>query len=533
MATGKSGFITTSAKTPVGGTFDLRLGWSEVYDIDTNKSVVSITSFEAKYTYGGNWYPTGSITVDGKEVVSMVGSGASHIIAPTYGGEKWAEIKSGATGGALPPWASKDIEHNTDGSKSITIGISISFWRSTEDRFTLNEVHTIELATIPRASEITSAGAVTLGNKCSIKWTPKAEKYQYKLRFSIGNWSHTTDAIHPNKTTEYTYSGYTIPLEVAEQIPDAATGTMNVDLYTYSDSDATVQIGDTKSATFTVTVPDNDATQPAVTMELTSVSSLPDAFAGLYIQGKTKVKAELSAVGKYGATIKSYSMKAEGVTYDDYLSEHLANAGIISVYGYAKDSRGITGSVSQDITVIPYSNPRIVAVSGEGEVVAARCDENGDLRDDGTYLKIKAKRIYSHVEADGVQKNFCQIRFRYKLESAPSYSDWITIMAGDSLDSDEIVSGALLGGVLSNRSSYLVQVQAIDDIGESAITSVPVMTTVVYMHRTKNAMGLGKYAEGENILDVAWDTHLHGEVRIGQSGITLKEYILAVISGGG
>ena len=46
-------------------------------------------------------------------------------------------------------------------------------------------------------------------------------------------------------------------------------------------------------------------------------------------------------------------------------------------------------------------------------------------------------------------------------------------------------------------------------------------------------MGLGKYVEGENLLDVAWDAHVRGEVLIGETGMTLKDYILAVISEGG
>ena len=46
--------------------------------------------------------------------------------------------------------------------------------------------------------------------------------------------------------------------------------------------------------------------------------------------------------------------------------------------------------------------------------------------------------------------------------------------------------------------------------------------------------GFDKFARfTSNGLDVAVDTHLRGEVRIGASGMTLKEYIMAVISEGG
>lgn len=531
MAQGVKGYLDFTATKE----FTLRVHYEEIYDVATNTSQeLKITGLQVsnKRAYGGQWYYLeGTISIGGTVVVTMNPSKPTHKVF-LDAANTFYDV-SGTLGSV------SGIAHENDGTKSISISAYV--WGHADDGVSGNGWHidgsqTIALTTIPRASEITSAGNVTLGNGCHVKWTPKAASFRYRLKFSLSNWSYTTGAIHPNKTTEYTYSGYTIPLDVAEQIPNATSGTMKVELYSYSDSGATVQIGSADSATFTVTVPDNDSTKPAVTMTLSPVSTLASKFAGLYIQGKTKVKAALSATGKYKATIKSDSMKVEGSTYDSddgYTSDPLNNPGSVRVYGYANDSRGFTGSTYQDITVIGYTGPKILPTSGESDVVAARCDANGNLKDDGTYLKIKAKRSYSPVTSGGVQKNFCQIRFRYKLESAPDYSDWTTILAGNSLGSDEIVTGALLGGVLSASSSYMVQIQAVDDIGESATTTVSILTEVVYMHRTKNAMGLGKYVEGENLLDVAWDTHLRGEVRIGAAGMTLREYILAVISEGG
>lgn len=421
-----------------------------------------------------------------------------------------------------------DVTHNNDGSLSCPIIASFSHYGSSSlDSGTLSG--NADLDTIPRASELTSAADVTLGNKCSVKWTPKAASFRYKLRFALGNWSYTTGAIHPNTTAAYTYSGYTIPLDVANQIA-SDEGTMTVTLYTYSDSGATAQVGSASSKTFKVTVPDNSNTKPTVSMTLAPVGSLPSAFAGLYIQGKTKVKATLTATGKYGASIKSYSMKADDISYgaaDEYTSVYMSKYGTMKVYGYAKDSRGFTGETSKDITIVPYNKPKIQ------DVEVFRCDANGNQVDDGTYLKIKAKRSYSPVTSNGVQKNFCQIRYRYRMASSDSYSDWATILAANNLSSDAVETGALLNGTLDLESSYVVQVQAIDDIGDYAETTLGIKTDDVYWHRTRNGMGFGKYCEGENLLDVGWDAHFHGEVLIGSTGMTLREYILSVISEGG
>jgi hypothetical protein len=59
---------------------------------------------------------------------------------------------------------------------------------------------------IPRASTISSAGNVTLGKACSVKWTPQAKSFRYKIKFALGEWSYTTGAIHPDTSSAYTNS---------------------------------------------------------------------------------------------------------------------------------------------------------------------------------------------------------------------------------------------------------------------------------------------------------------------------------------
>lgn len=396
------------------------------------------------------------------------------------------------------------VKHRYDGTGAV----SVETWMDTGISAGIVRLgpEVVTLQTIPRASEITAAKNVTLGKACTVVWTPKVASFRYKLKFSIGGWSYTTGAIHPNRTTEYTYSGYTLPLSVANQITKGITGTMKVTLYTYSDSGATKQVGDTSSKTFTVTVPENNDTIPIVTMSLSPVSSLGTDFDGLYIQGKTKVEADISAEGKYDATIQKTIMQVDNKTYEDGVntSDYLYKYGDLLVYGAAQDSRGYANVTQQTIHVISYSKPKILPVSGEKAVVAARCDKDGNPIDNGTYLKIKARRSYSPVKSDGVQKNFCQIRYRYKINGG-SYTSWVTILARDSLGSDEIKTGALLNGTLSAKSTYIVQVQAIDDIGEKATATITIPTDKVYWHRNgaRRSFTFGGYVEEDNTFAIA------------------------------
>ena len=502
MATGNSGTFELAGTKGM----TLKVAWSETYDTATNKSKASIDNLYLKSEYyGAVYYLDGLLKIAGTTVATF---NSKHGYDSVYV-QPNKEYQTVTHDKAPPPWSLSDIEHNSDGSKSVAIAIDIAGYTTSGEHgngWRVSSSETVELTTIPRASTITSAENVTLGNKCSVKWTPKATSFYYKLVFKLGKHTKTITGIAPKTTSAYTYTGFTIPVSWASEITDATTGKLTVTMTTHTASSCTSenQVGSADSETFTVTVPDSSETQPTVSMALSAVNSLPDAFAGLYIQGKTKVKAELSATGKYDATIKSYSMKADGVTYDsgdDFTSDYLTNAGEIKVYGYAKDSRGITGSTSKKITVIGYGKPQIL------DVVAVRCDKDGTPTDSGTYLKIKAKRSYSKVTSGGVQKNFCKIRYRYKLESADDYSDWVTILAGNSLSSDEVETGAMLGGVLAQSSAYLVQVGVADDIGGSNSTTVPIPTDKVYMHRDKvrRSLAIGMYIQDDKCIDIAED----------------------------
>lgn len=471
--------------------------WSYTQDIDANTSTVTATLYYKRTNSGYTTSGTGdfTITIDGQSTT--------------------AKSKQMAIGTAWVKAVSKTqkVYHNSDGTKTITISASGGMSGTTLTSTSCSS--TSDLDTIPRASTITSASNKTLVDACAVTWTPLSTAFRYKLKFALGTWEDTTDVIHPNTTSSYTYTGYEFPIEVAEQFPNATSGTMTATLYTYSDSDATIQVGSTSSNTFTVAIPNNSSTQPVVTMSLAPIHSLNSKFASVYVQGKSKVQATLSAEGKYGASIdeSSYKMSALGKTDSSspYQSDYLTTTGTVEVTGYATDSRGFTGTKKQSITVIPYSRPKIIPASGESSIICARCDANGNLSESGTYLKIKAKRSYSKVES-GTQLNFCAIRYRCKPSTNASFSDsdWVTILAKNST-SDEISTGPIANVVSNTSISYIVEVGVVDDVGESSSLKITVPTSSVDFHLRNggNGAAFGKYSEREKTVDIAGDWDLY------------------------
>lgn len=375
---------------------------------------------------------------------------------------------------------------------------------------------TATLSAIPRASQpscITPTNNTRdvgyFGDTILIYMNSKSSSFSHTVSYTFGSLRGVCIAEETGKEAKgiITSIKWKIPLNLINELDsDAKDGWGNIIVDTYTDSGKTL-VG-TKLCEFSVKVPNIEETKPTVTMTLNPVGALPSAFSGLYIQGLTKVKASLSASGKYGATINSYLMKVDNVLHDKddaYTSSYLSGFGEKKVYGYATDSREHTGETSQTINVLAYSNPKLIGAT------AVRCDKNGNESESGTYLKISGERSYSPCISNGVQKNFCKIQYRYSQDKI-NYTPWVTILDGNKLSSDEVITEPLNNGNISAELSYLVHIRAIDDIGRYAESFVTIPTDKVYMHRdgARNALGLGKYNERDNAVDSAWDFYMNG-----------------------
>lgn len=520
---GKSGTIQFSNK------YDLfsRINWWEEYSIEENYSIVyaDMEMMADSYSYQGKWYPSGStlnepgqILIGGEVVAELHSLAGTGHYANITASNVWSPIINPDTAKA-PPWSSGKIYHNSDGTGSTTIATTrfLAYRESDTKRHVFGTIaaQTITLTTIPRKSGITSAAAVTLGKACSVRWTPLSASFQYKLKFSLEDWSYTTGYIKPNTTSAYTYTGYTIPLDVAEEFPKAASGTMTVTLYSYSGS---TNVG-SDSKTFKVTLPENSNTKPTISdLVLTALDS---PFDGVFVQGNSKVKVAFTKTGRYGAEITSAKMTVEGKSYTEpYISDPISGYGDIKLTITVTDTRGFTGSAEGTISVYAYSKPQ-VKVS-----MCQRCDANGNANDGGTYLTISASRSYSKV----AQHNACTLRYRYA-KQGETMGAWTTLLEPGA-SGDAVQTGALLGN-LATDAIYIVEVGVIDTVGNTSETSYTILTEAVFMHEKAGGkgLGLGMYCTADNRLEVAWDSYFHGEVMVG--GVTLKEYILAVISEGG
>ena len=501
-----SGTITGSTNNEH---IDAKVEWTSTANNSNNTSSVTAVLYYKRNNTGFQTYGSGSfaITINGKttRVAKTI----------TITNSAWVEAVR----------ATVTVNHNGDGTKSITISATGSITGTTFNSTTLSGTAKLDL--IARASTISSVPAydVILGETyggsdgMSVVWTPLNTSFRYKLKFTLGSWSSTTAVIHPEQTSAYEHI-VSLPLEVANQIPNAIKGTMTVTLYTYSNYAGTTQVGEPSSKTFTVKVPNDTTTRPSVSMTCNPVSDLSNTvFSGVYIQGVSRAKVSISATGKYNASIASYGLTALSKGYEYPLdsvavyTEHLETSGTVAINGRAKDSRGFVTEISQNITVIPYSKPKLVPKGGNAAVVCSRCDTTGKLSETGTFLRIAAGRNYSPVMSGINQTNFCSLRYRYKAEGANSYSSYVTLLDRTNTSTNEV--DVVLGNIVSSTTtSYMVELSVVDDIGGVTAVTFHIATEQVAFNLKEGGDGaaFGKYAERSNALEIApsWDMFYKG-----------------------
>ena len=396
------------------------------------------------------------------------------------------------------------VKHKDDGTGSV----SVRTWMDTGiSAGEVEKSQSITLQTIPRISiPSLSSQSVDIGKAITIYTNRQSKNFTHHLYYSVNGGADV--GITAGITDSFTW---TIPYSLMSNIPNDSQMTITFRLYTFNGES---NIGN-RTISFKAYVPSEPNTQPNITINaLRPISSLPSPFNSLFIQGKSRVKADFTAEGRHGSSIKSYSISVEGENYgsaDDNTSEYLSAYGDIAVTITATDSRGITGSVTEYINVIAYGKPKIMALDGEADIICARCDDKGNISDSGTYLKVKARRSYSRV-VSGEQQNFCEIAVRYR-PSNGEFSERQTILPKEDLSTNSIDSEPLLGGALAVNTSYEAQVCVKDDISDAVYVMFHIPTDKVDSHEGRGFLALGKYSEKEGF-ECAWAAEFYDDVTI-------------------
>lgn len=432
-------------------------------------------------------------------ITNRKSSAFTHTIKYAFGGAT-DTIKTGV--GASCVWNVPDLASKCNNALSGTATITcITYNGSTKIG---EETCTVTL-TVPGVSTPSfSASGVDMGNSVTVYTNRGSTNFTHTIEFVFAGETVST------KTGVGASTTFVPSLDLAKKIPSDPSGAVTVKCTTYN---GTAKVGSTVSKTFTATVPNNSTTKPTASCTFTPTGSLPSAFSGMYVQGKTGVKAAFTASSTY-STIASYKLTADGRNFfgNPATSSAFTREGNFTVTGIVTDARGFSKEIPKDITVIPYSTPTIEPYTGHSSIICERSLQDGTYDDAGTYLHIKCKRKYSPVNG----KNTCTIQYQYKMAGG-SWSSLKTLLDGTTTSANDY-EGVLPDIVSQTDKSYTIRLVVKDAIGSSEPYEFPIATADVTMHLGEGGYGVafGKYSEAtpddkKVEIDDDWSLVMSGE----------------------
>ena len=463
----KSGSITTNESHGRS----VKLSWSlSSQSVENNQSTLSWSITGAGSASG--WVMTGGFkaVINGTTVYST----STDTRIQLYNG---TSVASGTT----------KITHNADGTKSFSLSIEAGVYTYAVS-VTASGTHTLD--TIPRASTVSATNA-NMGSASTITITRASSSFTHTLTYSFGS---TTGTI-VSKTTSTSVS-WTPALTLANQIPNAVSGTCTITCDTYNGS---TKIG-SKTCTLTLTVP--TSVKPTMTsVTATRVDGDVPAAWAIYVQNKSKATVKINgAAGAYGSTISSYSISGGGYssTASSFTTGFLTSSGTITFTAKVTDSRGrVSDAKTIRISVIAYSAPSFTSY------LSQRATSAGVVNDDGTY--IRGLISYSYASCSG--KNTVTCATYYKKSSASSWTN-----ANKRFSSGTAFTFG--GGAISTESSYDVKYTITDAFTTVTILDM-VSTATVLMDFKAGGKGIaiGKVSEKDKTLEIAdsWELEVHGK----------------------
>lgn len=294
-----------------------------------------------------------------------------------------------------------EVPHNADGTKNVTIGFTFSVKATLSGTYyeSMSTSTAVNLDTIPRASQPTlSASSTEMSKAVTINTNRASSSFTHTLTYAFGS---ATGTIAEGVGASYEW---TIPLELANQIPNAVSGTGKIYCKTYNGS---TLIG-TKEVAFGATVPAS-VVPTRKSFSAVDTTGYMTTYGGL-IQGKSKLKVDVEAEGAYGSTIKSYKILVGNTTYHgNSITADILGTSSISVSATFTDSRGRTNTVGlgTQLRVYAYTNPKISNVN------VYRCNANGTADESGAYM-----RGVVQASASGfVPNNTCTLKIEYKKQT--------------------------------------------------------------------------------------------------------------------
>ena len=412
---------------------------------------------------------------------------ATNIGGNAYSGSGQVRVSPGGATNLLS--GTTTIAHNSDGSMTLSLSGSVS------GKITGSVSASQTLDTIPRGSAMTIDGG-TIGSKVVLHISAESDSFRHRVVYTFGSAS---EWVLDDKPSGW-YEWYP-PESLAEQIPNAVSGTGKLQLITYSGDNVIA----TQDFPITLSVPD-DMVPSISDVAFSEAESVIAKQFGAYVQNKSRLNVKITASGAYGSKIWDYATSISDVKYSgqSITTNTITTYGVVPVYVSVTDTRGRTASTEVTVYVEGYQRPTIKAFA------VNRATKSGTYQEDADYVLIE----YSYAISEVNQKNTHAVTIEYKRSTE---SEWTTLLTDPAYSKETSV---VPDTVFSNDYQYDFRLVVADYFTSDRRTvSVLSAKVILDLHASGDGLSLGKTAELENVFDVGYDTKFRGTVTLGDDQI--------------
>ncbi|MGQ4031702.1 DUF859 family phage minor structural protein [Streptococcus suis] len=372
---------------------------------------------------------------------------------------------------------STTVGHNADGTKSFPFSATFNPNNGLHGVITVSG--NIGLATIPRSSSV-SVGIGTIGSALTININRQSSSFKHTVRYVWGNKQGTIASNVDTSTT------WTIPLDFANDIPNATSGTGTIFVDTYSGSTKT----GTQQVAFTANIPASmKPTFSGVTLTDTNGVARSLLSGNNFLQIISNIQVTFNGhAGTYGSTITGF--RAELVNKNQVTNSNGGSLGIMNFNGSATirasvvDSRG-RWSDTKDVTinVIEYFAPIL-------SFTALRTRETPNI------VQIVRNAKIAPITLSGNQKNIMTLTFKVAPLGSTSYTADNGSASGSWTTQHTLSNSAanMAGNYPANKSFTIIG--TLSDKFTSVEFSATVATESVVMSYDKdNRFAVGKIVD--------------------------------------
>lgn len=457
------------------------------YSVPNNSSVVaySLTMATAANSFTGysDYRTTVNISINGSTVYTY---NAARDFNPSALSSYSEVLKSGTV----------TVAHNSDGTKVCACAASVTVASGDYSPGSASISQNLTLTTIPRASSVSASGQY-IGSAVTITISRASSSFTHTLTYSFAGHTGT---IATGVATSYSWTPALATF--GAYIPNTTSGSCTI---TCTTKNGSTTIG-TSTTSLTLYLRDTVKPSGATGWQTPShVNSGGASSFNVFVQGYSKLKVTFDSskiTYQGGASFSKYRLTVGGKSYDStsstVTSDTLTSSGAISYTVSVYDSRNRYYSSTGTITVYAYAQPSISSST------VFRSDSSGTASTSGAYASVKATANVSSVN----NLNSYTLRTRYQ-ESGGSWSGWTTLTSG---------TASVIGGNMVANKTYIVGIQLTDTMGNTATTQATIPTESVTFNALEggNGFAFGKYAETENVLELAsnWFLNAGGGIRL-------------------